>query len=558
MKASSAIGLVVAIVGLYLGATMEGSNPMAILSPSAMLIVLGGTLGAVIIGTSFASITNIPKMYMKAFNPPQHDLNAKVAELVGYAEAARRDGLLALDEVTSTIEDPYTRKGLQLVVDGTDPDLVADILESENDAMRKRHAASVQPFDKAGGYAPTMGIIGTVFGLIHVLGNLDKPATLGPSISAAFVATLLGVASANVIYLPICARLKQLSQEELHARALIVEGILSIQAGDNPRVVQEKLITFVPPALRVDADAGQGRRTPRRRPRNPSWPVTSDTSRWAPRGGARERGALARVLRGHDDAPVLPLHGALRDLVGEHVEVRGAPAVAQGRVLGRGARRRPVDAQLGLGRGQDQAVRGRAAAAVAAPADVDQQHERQERPPRRPTKAKQEEQDFRKLKRRVDKLAKEAGLRGKVNVTVRRRGLVIQLLTDKVFFSSGEAILHPEAHKLVAKIGEIVRDERSHPVVVEGYTDSQPISNSRYQSNWDLSGARAAAVVNDFAKIGVLAEPDVRAGLRQPDPDRHAIPRRKAVRRTAGWRSSSPASTPAAPTRSQPPSAWRR
>src|SRR3954449_172405 len=258
MKASSAIGLVVAIVGLFLGATMEGSNPMAILSPSAMSIVLGGTLGAVIVGTSFASITNIPKMYMKAFNPPQHDLNAKVAELVGYAEAARRDGLLALDEVTATIEDPYTRKGLQLVVDGTDPDLVADILESENDAMRKRHAASVQPFEKAGGYAPTMGIIGTVFGLIHVLGNLDAPETLGPSISAAFVATLLGVASANVLYLPISARLKQLSQDELHARSRTAEGILSIQAGDNPRVVQEKLITFVPPALRVDADAKGG------------------------------------------------------------------------------------------------------------------------------------------------------------------------------------------------------------------------------------------------------------------------------------------------------------
>jgi chemotaxis protein MotA len=257
MKASSVIGLVVAIAGLYIGAVMEGSNPMAILSPSAMSIVLGGTLGAVIIGTSFASITNIPKMYMKAFSPPLQDLNAKVAELVGYAEAARRDGLLALDEVTSSIEDPFTRKGLQLVVDGTDPDLVADILESENDAMRKRHAAGVQPFDKAGGYAPTMGIIGTVFGLIHVLGNLDKPETLGPSISAAFVATLLGVASANVVYLPMGARLKQLSQEELHARALIVEGILSIQAGDNPRVVQEKLITFVPPALRVDPEAAK-------------------------------------------------------------------------------------------------------------------------------------------------------------------------------------------------------------------------------------------------------------------------------------------------------------
>src|SRR4051794_9694354 len=119
--------------------------------------------------------------------------------------------------------------------------------------------------------------------------------------------------------------------------------------------------------------------------------------------------------------------------------------------------------------------------------------------------AKQEEQDFRALKRRVDKLAKDAGVSGKVNVTVRRRGLVIQLLTDKVFFSSGDANLHPEAHKLVSKIGQIVRDEHTHPVVVEGYTDSQPISTSRFQSNWDLSGARAAAVVNDFAKIGVLS-----------------------------------------------------
>ena len=250
MKVISVIGLVIALAGLYVGSTMEGSNPMAVLNPAAMLIVLGGTLGATITGTSFEAVKSIPKLYMKAFNSAPPDLTAKVAELVGYAESARRDGLLALDEVTNTIEDPFTRKGLQLVVDGTDPDLVADILESENDAMRKRHAAGVQPFEKAGGYAPTMGIIGTVFGLVHVLANLDKPETLGPSISAAFIATLLGVATANIVYLPIAARLKQLSQEELHARGLIVEGILSIQAGDNPRVVQEKLITYVPPALR--------------------------------------------------------------------------------------------------------------------------------------------------------------------------------------------------------------------------------------------------------------------------------------------------------------------
>ena len=259
MKMTGLIGVVVGGLSIALGATLEGSNVAAVINIPALFIVLGGTLGATIMGTSFDAVKNIPMQYKRVFMPDSPDLNAKVTELVGYAESARRDGLLALDEVTAAIEDPFTKKGLQLVVDGTDPDLVADILESENDAMRKRHAASVQPFDKAGGYAPTMGIIGTVFGLIHVLGNLDKPETLGPSISAAFVATLLGVATANVVYLPIGARLKQLSQDELHARALVVEGILSIQAGDNPRVVQEKLITFVPPKQRpADGEAAGG------------------------------------------------------------------------------------------------------------------------------------------------------------------------------------------------------------------------------------------------------------------------------------------------------------
>ena len=256
MKASSAIGLLVALGGVGLGATMEGSNVMAVLNIPAILIVLGGTLGATIMGTSFDSIKSIPKLYMKAFNAEAPDLNGKVAELVSFAEQARRDGLLALDEKLGTVEDAYIKKGLQLVVDGTDPDLVGDILEAENSAMKKRHAAATQPFDKAGGYAPTMGIIGTVFGLIHVLGNLDKPETLGPSISAAFIATLLGVASSNIVYLPIAARLKQLSGEEIQARTLVMEGILAIQAGDNPRVVAEKLLTFVPPSQRTDPAEG--------------------------------------------------------------------------------------------------------------------------------------------------------------------------------------------------------------------------------------------------------------------------------------------------------------
>jgi chemotaxis protein MotA len=264
MKASSGVGLAIGCIGIALGATLEGSNVMAVLNPSAILIVFGGTFGAVMAGTSFEAVKNIPKLYKKILSAEPPDLNGRVSELVGFAEKARRDGLLALDEQLSEVDDAYTRKGLQLVVDGTDPELVADVLDAENDAMRKRHQASVQPFDKAGGYAPTMGIIGTVFGLVHVLSNLDAPETLGPSISAAFIATLLGVASANVVYLPVAARLKQLSVEELHFRAMTLEGILAIQAGDNPRVVQEKLMAYVPPAQRPaegdDAPTGEAQK----------------------------------------------------------------------------------------------------------------------------------------------------------------------------------------------------------------------------------------------------------------------------------------------------------
>ncbi len=250
-KISSIIGLLVCLGGLALGATMEGAPIMAVLNPSAMMIVLGGTLGVTIIGTSFDRIKAIPKLYVKVFQAEVIDLRSRVAELVGFAERARRDGLLALDDELGTVHDEFMRRGLQLVVDGTDPDMVAEVLDSEVESMKRRHAAGVQPFEKAGGFAPTMGIIGTVFGLVHVLENLDQPETLGPAISAAFIATLLGVATANVVFLPMANRLKQLSAAEREFRMLTIEGILGIQAGDNPRVLSDKLLTFVPPAQRA-------------------------------------------------------------------------------------------------------------------------------------------------------------------------------------------------------------------------------------------------------------------------------------------------------------------
>ncbi len=187
----------------------------------------------------------IPGLYKLVFKAEPLDMRARLDLLVSLADHARREGLLALDSTLSEIDDPFTHNALQLVVDGTDPQMVHAIMEAEVDGMVARHSLGAAPFQTAGGFAPTMGIIGTVLGLVHVLQNLSSPATLGPSISTAFLATLMGVGSANVVYLPIANRLKAISEEEVELRMMTLEGILSLQAGDNPRLVSEKLMSYL-------------------------------------------------------------------------------------------------------------------------------------------------------------------------------------------------------------------------------------------------------------------------------------------------------------------------
>jgi chemotaxis protein MotA len=250
MKFGTGIGIVITLVGIAMGATMEGTNVMVVINGPAILIVLVGTLGASIAACGLEANIRLPKLFIKALMPDDVDLVGRVNELVSFAEKARRDGLLALDEAVKDITDPFTKKGVQLVVDGTDPDLVYAVLDAENEAMRKRHAQARNPFMQAGALAPTMGIIGTVFGLVNVMNNLNNPSSLGPLIASAFLATLMGVGTANVVFLPMANRLKELSEQELHFREMTLEGILAIQSGDNPRVVAEKLMAYVPPAKR--------------------------------------------------------------------------------------------------------------------------------------------------------------------------------------------------------------------------------------------------------------------------------------------------------------------
>lgn len=254
MKQTTAIGIVLAGVFLMVGVVMEGGNPMSFINIPAFLIVIGGTSGAVLASISMYEAKLMPKLAILAMKGSEVDHAAAARQMVALAEKARREGLLALESQLDEVDDEFTRKGVQLVVDGTDSTAVEEILRSEIDGMAHRHHRNAKLYATAGGFAPTLGILGTVMSLVHVLENLDDPSALGHSIAGAFIATLYGVGSANLIFLPIGNRLKGMSEEEVAYREMIVEGVLAIQAGDNPRMLAERLETFIEPAHRGAAN----------------------------------------------------------------------------------------------------------------------------------------------------------------------------------------------------------------------------------------------------------------------------------------------------------------
>jgi chemotaxis protein MotA len=255
VKAITAIGIGGTIGILLLAVIMEGGQPMAFINIPSILIVFGGTLGATIASTKASMMGTAAKTAKLALTGVEIDHAAGSKQMVKLAEKARKEGLLALENDLNELDDEYTKKGLQLVVDGADSDLVRSILQSEIDGMAERHALNANFWATAGGFAPTLGILGTVMALVHVLEHLDAPGALGKSISGAFIATLYGVGSANLLFLPISNKLKEISSAEVDYRTMQLEGILSIQAGDNPRLLAEKLETFIPPEERGGAKA---------------------------------------------------------------------------------------------------------------------------------------------------------------------------------------------------------------------------------------------------------------------------------------------------------------
>jgi chemotaxis protein MotA len=249
MDPATLIGIVLAVASLLFMMIMEGSSPMAIVLIPAMVLVFGGTFGAAIAGSAMSDVKKVGGWFKQALLPIKvPPVSDRIATLVSLAEKARKEGLLALEAQVKDIDDPFLKRGLQMGIDGTDPEELRAVLEGEISAKKAEDKVGAKFFTAMGGYAPTVGIIGTVVGLIHVLENLDKPESLGPLIAGAFVATLWGVLSANLFWLPMGAKITRISELQAAQMELLVEGITEIQAGTSPRAVRQKLTSLVPPS----------------------------------------------------------------------------------------------------------------------------------------------------------------------------------------------------------------------------------------------------------------------------------------------------------------------
>jgi chemotaxis protein MotA len=256
MDLATIVGITLALGAIFGTVIMEGGNVMAIILIPPMILVFAGSIGAAVAGGLMADALATPKTLIRAFTGKPPKPGEVVGVIVELAGRARREGLLALESAAAEIEDPFLKRGLQLAIDGTDAEEVASILSSEVETKRAADTAAAKIFADMGAYAPTIGIIGTVMGLVKVLSNLGSPTELGREIASAFVATLWGVMSANVIWLPVGTRLKRLSALECQQMELVIEGILAIQSGYNPRLVEQKLNSLLPPALQqADRDA---------------------------------------------------------------------------------------------------------------------------------------------------------------------------------------------------------------------------------------------------------------------------------------------------------------
>lgn len=255
MDFSTIAGIIAGFIFIVTGILVSGSLDGYYDLPSIMIVV-GGTIAAVMVSYPFQRLMSIAKVAKSLFITTEESPQDIIDRIIDLANTARKEGLLALEEAAYEIDNSFLQKGVLLIVDGTDPELVKDILETELNYINERHQEGQGIFETMGSMAPAFGMIGTLIGLINMLKDLDDPSTLGPSMSVALVTTFYGSLLANLLFIPMSIKLKYKSSREILLKEIMLEGMLSIQAGENPRIIEEKLMAFLPPKERADLRVG--------------------------------------------------------------------------------------------------------------------------------------------------------------------------------------------------------------------------------------------------------------------------------------------------------------
>jgi chemotaxis protein MotA len=240
----SIAGILIAILSIYLGFMLDGGNLSALFELPAFIIVFGGTMGAVILQSSFAQFNHAISLLNWLVQPPTYDIDEGLEDIVNWASKARESGFLALEDTALEIEDNFTQKGLNLLVDGVETDRLHDTLALDLAISQQHNLRSANVFESMGGYSPTIGILGAVLGLIHAMSNLTDPTLLGQGIATAFIATIYGVGFANLLYIPIANKIRAVVERQTMYREMMCEGLLSIANGDNPKSIENKLSAF--------------------------------------------------------------------------------------------------------------------------------------------------------------------------------------------------------------------------------------------------------------------------------------------------------------------------
>ncbi|MBD8881935.1 MULTISPECIES: flagellar motor protein [Rhodanobacter] len=245
MDLISLIGTILGFVVIIVGTILKGAHVSALVNPAAFVIVFVGTLAALLVQNSGAVLRHALKVAAMIYKPPQHRPEDLISRIVGWSEISRRQGLLGLEPQIDSEPDPFIKKGLQMLVDGGEPEAIRNVLEVDMETREAKDLAASKVYESAGIFSPTMGIIGAVMGLMAVMENLADPSKLGHGIAAAFVATIYGVALANMFMLPMAARLKSLIGKQTRMREILIEGLVSIAEGDNPRLIEARLQGYV-------------------------------------------------------------------------------------------------------------------------------------------------------------------------------------------------------------------------------------------------------------------------------------------------------------------------